>query len=143
MQGIFAKNKYYDLWRLKENAKRNGNLYPTHGLGPISQVMNLNRGDKMDFLVSISGNDFMMHKQAVMLAAKDNFYQPYVNSSFRGNINTSIIKTNAGKTIMLQHDVTSPRPYSRIHLISGTEGTALKISACRNKRTNFEGRTMD
>lgn len=123
MEGNFSKDKYYDFWRLKENL-RNGNLYPTHGLGPVSQIMNLNRGDKMDYLVSLSSNDFMMGKRAKELAEKDPTYQPYANKSFRGNINTSIIKTQNGKSIMIQHDVTSPRPYSRIHLVSGTKATA-------------------
>ena len=45
---------YTDMWRLRENATRNGNLYPTHGLGPICQVLNINRGDKMDYLSSVS-----------------------------------------------------------------------------------------
>ncbi|RZJ92003.1 MAG: Gfo/Idh/MocA family oxidoreductase [Chryseobacterium sp.] len=123
MEGNFSKDKYYDFWRLKENL-RNGNLYPTHGLGPVSQIMNLNRGDQMDYLVSLSSNDFMMGKRAKELAEKDPTYQPYANKSFRGNMNTSMIKTQNGRSIMIQHDVTSPRPYSRIHMVSGTKATA-------------------
>lgn len=120
------KNGYADMWRLKENATRNGNLYPTHGLGPIAQCMNINRGDKMDHLVSMSTNDFMMHDRANEDAKKDPYFEQYANTSFRGNMNTTLIRTNRGKTIMVQHDVTSPRPYSRIHLISGTKGVASK-----------------
>ena len=56
----FSKTGYAEMWRLKENASRNGNLYPTHGLGPIAQCMNINRGDQWDYLVSTSSNDFMM-----------------------------------------------------------------------------------
>jgi predicted dehydrogenase len=126
MQGNFAKTKYWDMWRLKQNATRNGNLYPTHGLGPVAQVMNINRGDRMDYMVSMSGNDFMMGAMAKDLATKDPFYKPYSNKAFRGNMNTTTIRTVKGRTIMLQHDVTSPRPYSRIHLVSGTKGTAQK-----------------
>jgi predicted dehydrogenase len=126
MQGNFSKTKYWDMWRLKQNATRNGNLYPTHGLGPVAQVMNINRGDRMDYMVAMSSNDFMMGHMAKQLASKDNFYQPYANKHFRGNMNTTIIRTVRGKTIMLQHDVTSPRPYSRIHLVSGTQATAQK-----------------
>jgi predicted dehydrogenase len=121
----FEKDSYYEMWRLKQNM-RNGSLYPTHGLGPIAQVLDINRGDKMDYLVSMSGNDFQMGAMAKELAAKDDFYKPYVNKTYRGNMNTTVIKTAKGKTIMIQHDVTSPRPYSRIHLVSGTKGTALK-----------------
>jgi len=125
LEGNFSKDKYYDMWRLKENF-RNGNLYPTHGLGPIAQVMDINRGDKMDYLVSLSGKDFQMAAMAKELAAKDDFYKPFANKAYRGNMNTTTIKTNKGKTIMLQHDVTSPNVYSRIHKVSGTSGSALK-----------------
>ena len=121
----FSKEYYYDMWRLKENM-RNGNLYPTHGLGPICQIMDINRGDKMDYLTSVSTNDFMMGEKAKELAAKDNFYKPYANKRYCGNMNTTTIRTNKGRTIMLQHDVTSPRPYSRIHLVSGTKACAQK-----------------
>lgn len=121
----FSKDKYYDMWRLKENF-RNGNLYPTHGLGPIAQVMDINRGDKMDYLVAMSGNDFQMAAMANELAAKDDFYKPYAGKTYRGNMNTTIIKTNKGRTIKLQHDVTSPNVYSRIHKVSGTKGSCLK-----------------
>jgi hypothetical protein len=122
----FKKTGYYDMWRLKENIAKNGNRYPTHGLGPVCQVMNINRGDKMDYLVSMSSLDNMMGETAKELAAKDDFYKPYVNKPYRGNMNTTMIRTNKGKTIMLQHDVTTPNVYSRIHKISGTKGSALK-----------------
>jgi predicted dehydrogenase len=121
----FSKTSYQGMWRLKENL-RNGSLYPTHGLGPVAQVLNINRGDKMDYLVSMSSNDFSMGPKAKALAAQDDFYKPYANKTFRGNMNTTTIRTAKGKTIMVQHDVSSPRPYSRIHLVSGTKGAALK-----------------
>ena len=138
LEGNFSKDKYYDMWRLKENF-RNGNLYPTHGLGPIAQVMNINRGDKMDFLVSVSSNDFLMGAMAKELAAKDPFYKPFENKSFRGNMNTTTIRTAKGRTMMLQHDVTSPRPYSRIHLVSGTLGAAQKYPEPGRIANSHEG----
>ena len=116
-------------WRQKENVERNGNLYPTHGLGPVSQVLDINRGDKMDYLVSVSGNDFMMGKNYEKAAEKDEFWKPWAekaSKSHRGNMNTSVIRTSKGKTIMVQHDITSPNVYSRIHKISGTKAAALK-----------------
>lgn len=122
----FNKGSYDRMWRLNENATRDGNLYPTHGLGPIAQCLNINRGDRMEHLVSMSTHDFMMHDEAEKRAKSDPFYQQYTGKIFRGNMNTSIIKTSKGKTIMLQHDVTTPRPYSRIHLLSGTKGIAHK-----------------
>ena len=80
----------------------------------------------MDYLVSLSTNDFMMADTAAEKAKEDAFYQPFVGKSYRGNMNTTLIRTAKGKSIMVQHDVTSPRPYSRIHLISGTKGVASK-----------------
>jgi predicted dehydrogenase len=121
----FDKNGYQDMWRLKENF-RDGNLYPTHGLGPICQILNINRGDKMDYLTSLSTNDFQMKARAQELAETDPFFGSFASKSFRGNMNTTIVKTNRGKSIMIQHDVTSPRPYSRLHVVSGTEGFAQK-----------------
>lgn len=122
----FSRNGYEDMWRLKENMERNGSLYPTHGLGPICQIMDINRGDQMDYLTSISSNDFQMSEMAANLAEDDDFYDPFVKQNYRGNMNTTSIKTKNGKSIMIQHDVTSPRPYSRIHLVSGTRGFARK-----------------
>ena len=138
----FSKTNYYDMWRLKENM-RNGSLYPTHGLGPIAQVLDINRGDKMDYLVSMSSNDFMMAAKAKELAATDSFYKPYENKTYRGNMNTTTIRTTKGRTMMIQHDVTSPRPYSRIHLVSGTKATALKYPEPGRISNNHEGWLSD
>ncbi|MGV8096170.1 MAG: Gfo/Idh/MocA family protein [Mangrovibacterium sp.] len=124
--GLFEKNNRYDYWREKENASRNGNLYPTHGFGPVCQIMNINRGNKLDYLVSMSSSDFMLGELAKEYAAKDDYFKQFVGKPFRGNMNTTTIRTQKGSTIMVQHDVTSPRPYSRIHLVSGTKATAQK-----------------
>ena len=123
---LFNKNAYADMWRLKENAKRNGSLYPTHGLGPIAQCLDINRGDRMDYLVSVSSNDFSLGAMAAEYAKTDDFFKEYVGKPYRGNMNTTTIKTVKGKTMMIQHDVSTPRPYSRIHLLSGTKGFASK-----------------
>jgi len=122
----FRIGGYSDMWRLRQNQHRRGNLYPTHGLGPVCQILNINRGDKMEYLTSMSSDDFQMAQKAAELAKEDNFFAPYATVDYRGNMNTSIVRTNKGKTIMIQHDVTSPHPYSRIHLVSGTEGVARK-----------------
>lgn len=123
---LFDKTKRYDMWRFKQNAHRNGNLYPTHGLGPVCQVLDVNRGDSMEYLVSMESNDFMLHNKTAELSSTDDFFKPYVNAHFRGNMNTTTIRTRKGRTIMLQHDVSSPRVYSRLHLVSGTKATAQK-----------------
>jgi len=122
----FDKEGYTEMWRLKENQHRNGNLYPTHGLGPVCQLLDINRGDRMDYLTSISTNDFHMAAMAAELAQQDAFFNEFKTNGYRGNMNTTSIRTEKGKTIMIQHDVSSPRPYSRIHLLSGTKGFACK-----------------
>lgn len=122
----FAReNGYQDMWRLKENF-RNGNLYPTHGLGPVCQILNINRGDQMDYLTSLSSHDFQMKAKAQELAEEDSFWASFAAKEYRGNMNTTLVKTKNGKSIMIQHDVTSPRPYSRLHVVSGTAGFAQK-----------------
>lgn len=126
LEGNFSKTKYTEMWRLRENMQRNGNLYPTHGLGPVCQILNINRGDRMDYLSSMSTNDFQMAEMADSLASKDNFYQEFAGHHFRGNMNTTNVRTAKGKTILIQHDVTSTRPYSRLHVVSGTKGIAQK-----------------
>lgn len=123
---LFNKKAYADMWRLKENTGKNGNLYPTHGLGPIAQCLDINRGDKMNHLVSMSTNDFTLASLSREMAQKDPFFVPYQSDQFRGNMNTTLIRTDKGKTMMVQHDVSTPRPYSRIHLVSGTKGVASK-----------------
>ena len=112
----------YRPWRLQENVNRNGNLYPAHGLGPVAQMMDINYGDKLDYLVSISSNDFTLANKMKEIAAMDDYYKPYVGLDFRGNMNTTIIRTHKGRTIMLQHDISSPRPGHRFDLISGNKG---------------------
>jgi len=122
----FSKKGYANMWRLKENIRMNGSLYPTHGLGPVAQCMNINRGDQFDYLTSMSTNDFSMGAKAAELAKTDAFFEPYVHQKYRGNMNNTLIRTHKGKSILIQHDVSSPRPYSRIHLVSGTKGIAQK-----------------
>ncbi len=126
----FKKDGYQDMWRLRENHK-NSNLYPTHGLGPICQIMNINRGDRFDYLTAVASNDFHMAKKAEELASEDDFYKEFVGKPYRGNMNTTNIRTANGRTIMIQHDVTSPRPYSRLHLVSGTKAFAQKYPQAR------------
>jgi predicted dehydrogenase len=115
---------YWNMWRLRHNEKYDGNLYPTHGLGPLAHILNIHRGDKMDFLVSVSSDQFGMTEYAREKFGKDSDYA--TRDYKKGDMNTTIIKTRKGKTMMIQHDVTSPRPYSRIHLVSGTKGFAQK-----------------
>lgn len=117
-------NSYWEKWRLNENQTKNGNLYPTHGLGPLAHVLNIHRGDKMNYLVSVASDQFGFTQYAIDKFGADS---PEAKTEYaRGDMNTTIIKTQKGKTIIIQHDITSPRPYSRLHMISGTKGFAQK-----------------
>ncbi len=126
LDSLVDSGRRHDFWRLKENTHRNGNLYPTHGLGPICQAMDINRGDRMEYMTSMASDDFMLMEHARNKAEEYPELNKHIGSVPRGNMNTSTIRTTKGRTIMLQHDVTSPRPYSRIHLLSGTRATAQK-----------------
>lgn len=125
-QQLQNKTRDLNMWRLEESQKYTGNLYPTHGLGPVCQAMNINRGDRFTYMSSISSNDFMLGKKIAELAQTDDFYKKYDTHSYNGNMNTSIIRTELGRTIMLQYDTTSPRSYSRIHMLSGTKAACMK-----------------
>ena len=108
---------YWDHWRLRYNKDHKGNAYPTHGLGPVCQYMNVNRGDVMTELVS------MESRQANYEAYARDCYPKYKDIRVAmGDMNTTVVKTALGRTIMVQHDVSSPRPYTRINLLSGTKG---------------------
>jgi predicted dehydrogenase len=126
MELNFGKEYYANMWRLKQNAARNGNLYPMHGLGPIAQIMNINRGDRFDYLVAMQSKDFQMGPMADELAKTDPVFAPFAGKTYRGNMNTTTIRTELGRTIMVQHDVTSPRVYSRLHTVVGTKASAQK-----------------
>ncbi len=108
------------IWRRNHAWRRNGNLYPTHGLGPIANCMDINRGDRFDYLVSMSGPS-----RGLQEFAREHFpdgapqrYEQFV----LGDVNVSLIRTANGRTIYVSHDTNLPRPYSRIHLVQGTKG---------------------
>jgi hypothetical protein len=118
------KDGYWNMWRLQYSKWHTGNLYPTHGLGPVAQIMKINRGDRMEYLTSMSSNQVGMSLYAREKFGADS---PEARQNYRlGDMNTTLVQTFDGKTIMIQHDTTSPRSYSRIHLLSGTKGIAQK-----------------
>ena len=109
-------------WRTYHYARRNGNLYPTHGLGPVAQYMNLARTE--DTFESIVSYSTPAIGRAAYARKKFPADHKWNKLEFKGgDLNTSIIKTKLGRTIMVQWDETSPRPYSRHNLIQGTKGT--------------------
>lgn len=108
------------LWRRAHSMVRDGNLYPTHGLGPVANVMDINRGDQFEYLVSMSSPS-----QGLQEWAMANYPESHLKRSERyvlGDVNTTMIKTVRGRTIYLSHDTNLPRPYSRIHMVQGTKG---------------------
>jgi predicted dehydrogenase len=108
------------LWRRAWAMKHNGNLYPTHGLGPVANCLDINRGDRFDYLVSMSGPS-----RGLQQWAKDHFPADAPQRSEKfvlGDVNVSLIKTARGRTILVSHDTNLPRPYSRIHMVQGTRG---------------------
>ncbi|MFQ5690895.1 MAG: Gfo/Idh/MocA family protein [Gemmatimonadota bacterium] len=108
------------LWRREHAKHRNGNLYPTHGLGPIANCMDNNRGDRFETLVSMSSPS-----RGLQLYAREQFPEgaPERSETYvLGDVNTSLIRTARGRTLVVKHDTNLPRPYSRIHLVQGTRG---------------------
>ena len=132
----FVGGSYEGFWRLKWNARHTGNPYATHGLGPICQYMNVGRGDQMRVLTAMNSGGFGFpeyvahHKARIEKLAADSKGHKYGMSDAaalrgpwaQGDMCTAIVKTERGRTILVQHDTTSPRPYTRINLISGTKG---------------------
>ena len=121
LRGIVNENRSEGLWRRAWHTRLNGNLYPTHGLGPVANYLDINRGDKFDYLVSMSSPqkslDAYRKKTEPKTSAK--WREKYI----AGDMNTSLIKTAKGISIMMQHDVVTPRPYTRLNQIQGTKGT--------------------
>ena len=111
---------YWDYWRLRHNVVHGGNQYPTHGLGPICMDMDINRGDRFDYLVSVDSKQFGFEEVGKGLHADDPWRSGLKVKM--GDMNTSIIKTVLGRTIMVQHNVGTAHPYSRLNLIQGTRG---------------------
>ena len=109
---LINETYYENQWRLREHTKRDGNLYPTHGIGPVSMYMNITRGDTFDRLVSMSSLE-----KGLSEALKTKNRDMKIPC---GDVNTTLIKTKKGRSIMVQFDVHSGRPYSRINQVVGT-----------------------
>jgi predicted dehydrogenase len=120
LRGIKFADSGEGLWRRAWSMKLNGNLYPTHGLGPIANCLDVNRGDRFEYLVSMSGPSRGLQEWAASHYPADS---PKRKETYiLGDMNTSLIKTAKGKTIVVQHCTNLPRPYSRTHVVQGTKG---------------------
>ena len=117
------------IWRRSHAMKRNGDLYPTHGLGPIAQCFDINRGNYFDYLVSFGTKTCGLHLYAVEQFGADS---PQAKETFAlSDIVTTMIHTKNGETIVVKHDTNSPRPYSRDILVQGTKGIVRKYPDAR------------
>jgi len=120
LRGIKFENRNEGLWRRAWSQKLDGNPYPTHGLGPVANCLDINRGDRFEYLVSMSSPSRGLQDWAAEHFPLD---APQRQEKFvLGDVNTSLIKTARGRTIMVQHCTNLPRPYSRIHMVQGTKG---------------------
>lgn len=107
-------------WRTQHSVDRNGDIYPTHGLGPVAHWMNINRGNKMNYLTSTATKPLGLHKYVVDHGGKDH---PNAKVNFKlGDVVTTVIQCHNGENIVIIHDTNSPRPYSLGFRAQGTEG---------------------
>lgn len=117
----FGEKGYSEAkWRTQHSIDRNGDLYPTHGLGPVSSMLDINRGNRMLHLTSTASQPRGLHNYIVDKGGKDH---PNAAIDFKcGDIVTTVIKCSQGQTIVLSHDTNSPRPYSLNFRVQGTQG---------------------
>ncbi len=107
-------------WRTQHSIDRNGDIYPTHGLGPVSHWLDINRGNKLNYLTSTATKSRSLHKYIVDKGGADH---PNAKVKFKlGDIITTVIECHNGENIVLIHDTNSPRPYSLGFRAQGTEG---------------------
>ena len=109
---------YHDNWRLDFNQKHSGDVYATHGFGPDCQVLNIHRGDKLEYLVSMDTKSVVGLEVAKEKMGVDTFAN--------GDQTSTLVKTRNGKTVLIQHNVYTPRPYDRMYQLVGTKGFADK-----------------
>ena len=112
--------EYWNNWRLDYNMKHRGDIYPTHGIGPDCQVLNIHRGDRMEYLVAMDTKPCNGPKVVKKLMNQD--CPDFQN----GDQTSTLIRTVNGKTMLIQHDVLTPRPYSRMYQVVGSDGYASK-----------------
>jgi predicted dehydrogenase len=107
-------------WRTYQSINRNGDIYPTHGLGPVANYLDINRGNRFVSLTSVATKTRGLHDYIVKTAGEDH---PNADIIFKlGDIVTTLIRCNNGETILISHDTNLPRPYSLGFRVQGTKG---------------------
>jgi hypothetical protein len=120
LRSLLFSDEGEGLWRRFEHLDRNGNLYPTHGLGPVANYLECNRGDRFDYMVSMSSPSVGLQAYRAAHLRPDD---PKQKETYHcGDQNNSLIKTAKGRMITVEHNVSEPHPYDRINLIAGTKG---------------------
>lgn len=136
LRGVKFSNGGEGLWRREWAKTHDCNLYPTHGLGPVAQCMDVNRGDALDFLVSMSSDSRGLQEYAASHYPEGHAKR---NETYKlGDVNTTLIRTKKGKTIIVKHDTNLPRPYSRDVLLQGTKGLVRKYP---EEKVHIEGKS--
>ena len=127
-------------WRYGENMAHRGDRYPTHGLVPLCQTLGINRGDRFDYLVALGNGSYNKNYERVRKEfLPDSDSRKFDPPAAMADMNTTLLKTVNGVSVLVQHDVSSPRPYNRKALISGTKG----IMADYPFRCTFEEKCLD
>lgn len=107
-------------WRMKYNMENRGDVYATHGLGPVAQCLNIHRGDRFTTLTAMDTESFVGKAWVKSKTGKD-------CKEFRnGDHTTTLMRTAAGKVVEIQHNVMTPQPYNRLFKLTGTKGYATK-----------------
>jgi predicted dehydrogenase len=107
-------------WRTQHSIDRNGDLYPTHGLGPVAEILNINRGNQFAYLTSMASPAMGLHQYIEEKGGKDH---PNAKVNFKcGDVVQTMIKCHNGETILITHDTNLPRPYSLGFRVQGTKG---------------------
>ena len=118
------KGRSESKWRALHSIKRNGELYPTHGLGPLVNYLNINRGNRMVSLTSTATKARGLHNYIVEKGGADH---PNAKLRFKlGDVVTTVISCANGEVIVLNHDTNLPRPYSLGFRVQGTKGIWMK-----------------
>ena len=120
LRALLFEDKDEGLWRRTPHTERRGNFYPTHGLGPVAWYLDIHKGDRFDYLVSMSTPEAGLSawREAHVPRDSTKWRETYV----AGDINSSLVRTVRGRNILLQHNVTLPTPYSRLNAVRGTRG---------------------
>ncbi len=119
LRGILFEDKDEGLWRRAPHTERDTNFYPTHGLGPVAQYLGIHRGDRFEYMVSMSSPEAGLSEWREAKVPRES---PKWKERYKaGDVNSSLIKTAMGRTILLQHDVVNPRPYSRLNNLQGSK----------------------